>query len=230
MKLDTIFTWLNRLWKIADQIPEKIKTLLIVIGAVVALTCIIPGQLRQAIINEKELADKNERNADKYTIESSHIINDCILNIEREIPECYNVLLLNYHNSTTSLQGFRYLYLNCITEHPRGIEDELLKDYWNDLEYIYYEDELSRIHNTGYFKVNDIEKIHHIFPKLYKRLQISGAKAVGFCPVEGIESPIGIVLILYKDVQEGDVQYNSTISNQIQKLSTILDYETIKKL
>lgn len=32
-------------------------------------------------------------------------------------------------------------------ECPKGINDEQVKEYWSDLEYIYYQDELSKIHN-----------------------------------------------------------------------------------
>ena len=28
--------------------------------------------------------------------------------------DCFDVLLLSYHNSTQSLQGYKYLYLSCI--------------------------------------------------------------------------------------------------------------------
>jgi hypothetical protein len=58
--------------------------------------------------------------------------------------------------------------LNCIVETPKGIEDEPVKRFWNDLEYIYYEDELSRIHNSGYLRVDDINSIKTTFPKLYR--------------------------------------------------------------
>jgi hypothetical protein len=34
----------------------------------------------------------------------------------------FNVLLLNYHNNTQSLQGYKYLYLSCLTEAPKTLD------------------------------------------------------------------------------------------------------------
>lgn len=55
-------------------------------------------------------------------------------------------------------------------ECPKGINDEQVKEYWSDLEYIYYQDELSKIHNQGYLRISNIEDIKTTFPKLYKKL------------------------------------------------------------
>lgn len=156
-------------------------------------------------------------------------INEYVNNIERDDPDCYDVLLLNYHNSKKSLQGIRYLYLNCIAESTKGIEHEAVKKYWSDLEYIYYQDEISKIHNHGYLRIEDIDSIKPHFPKLYKNLLVSEAKSAAFYPIEGLDSPIGMIVVLYKQRKTyRSGFYNSHLSSQIQKLSTLLDYPNLK--
>lgn len=155
-------------------------------------------------------------------------INKQVKSLQLSDPDCFNVLLLNYHNSQESLQGFRYLYLNCLAESPKGIYDEPLKEYWKDLEYVYYEDELSRIRNAGFFRIEDVDSIKYTFPKFYSRLKICQAKAAAFYPIEGIDYPIGMVIVLYKQPKQYSLGfYNTKIAPYIQKLSSILDYRNV---
>ena len=94
---------------------------------------------------------------------------------------------------------------------------------------MYYQDELSKIHNQGYFEIGNIDSVKTQFPKLYKLLLISDAKSAVFYTIEGVESPIGIIIILYKNPRKFNKNnYDSYISSQIQKLSTLLDYPNLK--
>ena len=176
-----------------------------------------------------ERIEKQNLEDESYTLKMAHFINEYIYNIQKDDPDCYNVLLLNYHNTQKSLQGLRYLYLNCITESPKGINDESLKPYWSNLEYIYYEGELNRIRNNGYLRVENVDSIKTSFPRLYKKLLVCDAKAAAFYPIEGLDSPIGMVVVLYKHPKQYSLGfYNSNISPWIQKLPTILDYQNVK--
>ena len=58
-----------------------------------------------------------------------------------------------------------------LTEKPKGLDNDPVKDYWSNLEYVYYEDELARIHNNEYLIIDNIESIKPIMPKIYKRLK-----------------------------------------------------------
>lgn len=220
---------LKKVWDFVNNMNSQVKTLIILILMVLWGYSYIMKQNQEIITNYIEHLEKQNIEDENYTLKMAHYINEYVYNIQRSDRDCYNVLLLNYHNSKKSLQGFRYLYLNCITESPKGIQDKNLKFYWNDLEYIYYEDELNRIRNNGYLRVENIDSIKYTFPKLYKNLVISEAKAAAFYPIEGINSPIGMVLVLYKEPKEYSLGfYNSNISPWIQKLSAILDYQNIK--
>jgi hypoxanthine phosphoribosyltransferase len=67
------------------------------------------------------------------------------------------------------------------------------------MDYIYYVDELEKLHNQGIVLVDDIEKMRNSLPKLYRMVKMSEANAVSFYIIEGKQTPIGIVVLLYKD-------------------------------
>ena len=54
-------------------------------------------------------------------------INEQIQLIADKDKNAFDVILLNYHNNTQSLQGYKYLYLSCLTEAPRTLDTPTLK-------------------------------------------------------------------------------------------------------
>lgn len=221
-------TTLKKVWNFIDQLNSQTKTLIIFIIMLLFVMYFNQHSNKNIILDFIKQNEQIESKADQYTIKIAPKIQECITIIQKSDPDCYDVLLLNYHNSKKSIQGIRYLYLNCICESSKGVNDQPLKQYWTELEYIYYQDELSRIHNQGYLRIDNIEHIKYEFPKLYNQLAFSKAKSAAFYPIEGIDSSIGIIVILYKDTKKYNLgYYNSVISLQIQKLSTILDYPNV---
>lgn len=210
--------------KYIDKIPTCTKTVIIVILAGLLFVNYIERQNKDILKEYGIFTEQQEQVAESYTLETASIINRYVSDIADKDQECYNVLLLNYHNTQKSLQGYRYLYLNLLTEKPKGIDSEPVKDYWTNLEYVYYEDELARIHNSDCLLVNNIEDIKPIMPKIYKRLKISGAQAARFYTVEGLQNPIGLIIILYKD----NPTRNVNILTEIQRLAVLLDYRNLK--
>jgi len=81
-----------------------------------------------------------------------------------------------------------------------------------------------RIHGNDYLQISDIEDIKLIMPKIYKRLKMSGANAATFYTIEGLESPIGLVIILYNEKPKR----KANILPEIQKLAVVLDYKNLK--
>lgn len=226
--MNFLTTTFKKIWSFIDSLNSQTKTLIIFLIILFGVMYYSQHTNKNIISDYIEQLDRKDQSADQYTITIAPKINDCITSIQKEDQDCFNVLLLNYHNSKKSLQGLRYLYLNCIAESPKGIYDSPIKQYWSELEYIYYQDELSRIHNQGYLRINDIKDIKTSFPKLYHQLVISDAQSAAFYPIEGLDSPIGIIIVLYKHPKIYNLGfYNSKISPYIQKLSTILDYPNI---
>jgi hypothetical protein len=54
-------------------------------------------------------------------------INQHVQHISEIDKDAFDVLLLNYHNNTQSLQGYKYLYLSCLTEAPRSLDTPTLQ-------------------------------------------------------------------------------------------------------
>ncbi len=227
--MNTILIILKKIWNFVDQLNARVKTEIIVLFTILFIIFYV-NQYNESILSDYfNKVEQINREADEYTIKIAPKIHECVTAIQKEDQDCFNVLLLNYHNSKRSIQGIRYLYLNCIVESPKGINDSQIKQYWSELEYIYYQDELSRIHNSGYLRVSNIDSIKISFPKLYKKLLISEAKSAAFYPIEGIDSSIGMIVVLYRQPKKYNLGfYNSHISPQIQRLSTLLDYPNLK--
>lgn len=62
-------------------------------------------------------------------------------------------------------------------------------------------------------------------PKLYRLVKASEAQAVSFFTIEGYNSPIGLIIILYNKPKKYDYKYAGRILPHIQKLALLLDYE-----
>lgn len=222
--------WFKKIWDFVNGLNSQLKTAIIVIMLLIVGFGYMKYYNQEVIKDYVEVVEEQERAAEEYTLELAPFINECVLEIQKNDEDCQNVLLLNYHNSKKSLQGFRYLYLNCITEKPKGLDAEPVKMYWNELEYIYYEDELSRIHDNGSLLIQNTDSIKNSFPKIYRKLISCNAQAAAFYPIEGVRSPIGMIIILYKEPNDLHVlEYVNNVSPYIQRLSTLLDYPNIKK-
>ena len=205
--------WLKKIWDFINGLNSQLKTAIIVVMLLGAAFAYMKYYNQEVIKDYVEVVEDQERAAEEYTLELAPFINECVLEIQKNDRDCQNVLLLNYHNSKKSLQGFRYLYLNCITEKPKGLDSEPVKVYWHELEYIYYEDEISRIHDNGSLLINNVDSIKNSFPKIYRKLISCSAKAAAFYPIEGVRTPIGMIIVLYKEPNNlHDSEYINDVS------------------
>lgn len=226
--MNTLIIILKKCWNFIDRLNDQTKTFIIIICIILFINFYSKNLSESILTDYLYKLEKIDKDADKYTMKISPKINECINSIQRDDPDCFNVLLLNYHNSKKSLQGISYLYLNCIVESPKGINDNYIKQYWKDLEYMYYQDELSKIHNQGYLRIENVDSIKYTFPKLREKLIMSEAKSAAFYPIEGVDNPIGMIVVLYRKHKVYSLGfYNRYISPQIQRLSTLLDYPNI---
>lgn len=226
MSLDiitSVFRWI-------DRIPSALKTMIIVVLFGILAVNYIKTQNEDIIRQYMHFTEMTEQRAEEYTLETAADINRYVEDIAKRDTAAYNVILLSYHNTQKSLQGYRYLYLNCLTEKPKGIDTEPLREFWTNLEYIYYEDELRKIHSNEYLRIADVESIKTVMPKLYRKLKLSGAKSAAFYTIEGVKSPIGMIVILYDHEKDYKLSYYmETISSDIQRLAVLLDYKAANK-
>ena len=66
-------------------------------------------------------------------------------------------------------------------------------------------------------------------PKLYHLVKASDAQAVTFFTIEGHDSQIGLIVLLYNQYKRYDYNYARGILPCIQKLAVLLDYDKIQK-
>ena len=189
----------------------------------------ITDTTKQYITEKFEESILQNKQAEQYSMKASVDINRQIQLIAEKDKDAFDVLLLNYHNNTQSLQGYKYLYLSCLTEAPESLDTPLIGQQWNRIDYIYYADELSKIHAQSFVQISNIEQMKLSLPKLYRLVKASDAKAISFFTIEGKDQAIGMVVILYKQEKQYTLEYPKVILPAIQKLALLLDYESIKK-
>lgn len=219
----TKLKFIKCLWKGINKLHPETRSLIIILLFGWILYSQITNRIYQQICEKDSQKELFSKKAEQYSLETGVEINTQVQLIAERDKEAFDVLLLNYHNNTQSLQGYKYLYLSCLTEAPRSLDTPTLKQQWNKIDYIYYADELAKIHNQSYVYFEDIENISTSLPKLYRLIKASDAKAVSFFTLEGYDSQIGLVILLYKNNKKHK-ETTKSILPCIQKLALLLDY------
>lgn len=223
-----ILKWIIKIWNFINKLSPETRTLVIIFLFGYVLYIQIADSTKAIIkerFQEEILCNKK---AENYSMETSIDINRQIQLIAEKDEDAYDVLLLNYHNNTQSLQGYKYLYLSCLTEAPKSLDTPSLRQQWNRIDYIYYADELARIHSQSFVYLRDINQLSKYFPKLYRLVKSSDAEAVAFYTIEGHDNAIGMVVVLYKEpISQGYKAYRDIIPC-IQRLAILLDYDNLK--
>ena len=214
---------------IVNRIHPETRSVIIIILFGWILYSQITGETGQQIKERFEQEIVSNKKAEQYSMETGIEINQQVQEIAEIDKDAFDVLLLNYHNNTQSLQGYKYLYLSCLTEAPRSLDTPTLQNQWNRLDYIYYADELSKLHRQSFVPFSSIEQMGLQLPKLYRLVRASDAEAITFFTIEGHDNPIGLIILFYKGPKVYDKLYAGRILPHIQKLALLLDYEKIQK-
>ena len=216
---------LQKLWSMIDQLPSALKTILII-----ALFLIInfTGVKRISDISIKNYiteTKEEKRKQEEYTRNNAVMINNELTMIMKSNENVTNVMWVSYHNSTESLNGLSYLYLSVISEVQKDIS---YKSMWKDMDYIHYSEELERIHSRGFLMIDDGSTTD--FPRFKKRLDLCDVKHAAFFPINGVSEHIGMIIIFYKDCEYYNIKdFQKDILPHINKLSILLDYDSVKK-
>lgn len=224
-----ILTLIKNFWNTLNKISPETRTLIIIFLFGYILYSQITDSTKEMITNKFQEELLSNKKAEQYSLETSIEINRQVQLILEKDEDAFDILLLNYHNNTQSLQGYKYLYLSCLTEAPRSLDTPLLKTQWNRIDYVYYAEELFKIHNQNFVQINNIENIKTSLPKLYRLVKASDAKAISFFTIQGHTNPIGMIVVLYKEEKSTHKEFPKEILPCIQKLAILLDYENIKK-
>ena len=214
---------------IVNRIHPETRSIIIILLFGWILYSQITGETGQQIKDRFEQEIVSNKKAEQYSMETGIEINQQVQEIAEIDKDAFDVLLLNYHNNTQSLQGYKYLYLSCLTEAPRSLDTPTLQNQWNRLDYIYYADELAKLHRQSFAPFSNIEQIGLQLPKLYRLVRASDAEAITFFTIEGHDNPIGLIVLFYKGPKVYDKLYAGRILPHIQKLALLLDYEKVQK-
>ena len=224
-----ILDYLKKCWELLNKINPETRSLIIILLFGWILYSQITSETAKQIEEKHRQEIAKNKKAEQYSMNTAIEINEQIQLIADKDKNAFDVILLNYHNNTQSLQGYKYLYLSCLTEAPRTLDTPALKQQWNKLDYIYYADELAKIHGQSFVQFEDIEQMGRNLPKLYRLVKASDAQAVSFFTVEGHNSQIGLVVLFYKEYRKYDYQFARGILPCIQRLAILLDYEKVNK-
>lgn len=179
---------------------------------------------------KSENVEKQKREA--YTIEITPTVNKHIRDIISKDSNASNVILLNYHNTLLSSHGLSYRYLTAICEQFKGINSKPCSEYWKELEYMNYGEEVHKISTASCVIFSNLSEMRESFPKFTYILERSGFKSAVAYPIEGVDGAVGMLIVGY----EGEMTPVTTdyirkvIAPNIQPLSTLLDYNYVKKL
>lgn len=212
---------LYALWLAVDKIPTTLKNTIIFIG--VCLFLYIGGNYiaKNTIAEAFSKMKTDKKKSETYTVEIAPKINYIVNAILDSDTNISNVLLMNYHNSTESVNGLSYLYMTTLAE---AYEEKSIRNEWRELLYIDYAIEMDKLHRKTMVNVNSLEM--NSYPLLSKRLNYCDVKYSTWFGLTGKSSNIGVLVIIYKNAPPLEMSYYSRcILESRLMLIRLLDYE-----
>lgn len=221
-KLETIYKWIYNL-------GPNIKTMLIITLSICILGILSKNYTKSILTDYSEQVKEDKLLAEEYTKTITPYVNDYCERILSKDKEASNVLLLNYHNTLVSTNGLSYRYLTSIVEKRQGLNSKSCMKIWKELDYINYGEEIERINQSSYLRIDSIDNYKKTLPNLVELLRLSKAHSAAFYPIHGIDGPIGMIVILYpKDKAYYLGYYQSVITPSTQPLAILLDYNLME--
>lgn len=222
-RLETIYGWINNL-------GPNVKTVIIIVLSIVIVETSFKDRSKLILQDYTEQVQHEKYLAEEYTKIIAPFINKNIEGILNRDRDASNVILLNYHNTLISTHGLSYRYLTSLTEKKRGLDTKSCLRIWRELEYINYGEEIEKINDNKSLRMDSISKYTNILPNLVDLLQRSGAVSAAFYPLQGVEGPVGMLVIIYPMRKQYDLgYYQSVIAPSTYPLITLLDYNSVKE-
>lgn len=222
-RLETIYEWINNL-------GPNIKTIIIIALSLLVIETSFKDHSKLILQDYTEQVQHEKYLAEEYTKIIAPSINEYIEKILNRDRDASNVILLNYHNTLVSTHGLSYRYLTSLTEKKRGLDTKSCLRIWKELEYINYGEEIEKINDNKSLRMDSIPKYANVLPNLVELLQRSGAVSAAFYPLQGVEGPVGMLVVIYPIKKEYNLgYYQSVIAPSLQPLTTWLDYNSVKE-
>lgn len=212
---------LQTLWLTIDRMPTTLKTLIIFLTGIIAFYIGTDYIANNTVAEVFLKVKKDKKESEDYTKSIAPKINTEVNNILNSDTNISNVLLINYHNSTESINGLSYLYMTTLAE---AYSDSSIKKEWREVYYIDYASELDKIHKKTASIIN--VDCNNKFPLLSKRLKYCNSKYSVWFTLRGVTSEIGVLVIIYKNEPPTEmVYYSKNILDGVNRLIMLLDYE-----
>lgn len=189
-RLEAIYGWINNL-------GPNVKTIIIIVLSIVVIETSFRGHTKLILQDYTEQVQQEKYLAEKYTKIIAPSINEYIEKILTQDRDASNVILLNYHNTLVSTHGLSYRYLTSLTEKKRGLETKSCLRIWKELEYINYGEEIEKINDNKSLRMDSISEYADNLPNLVELLQRSNAVSAAFYPLQGVEGPVGMLVVIY---------------------------------
>lgn len=222
-RLETLYNWINNL-------GPNVKTIIIIILSLVIIELGFRSHTKLVLEDYSEQVVKEKQLAEEYTKIIAPSINEYIEKIIIRDKDASNVILLNYHNTLMSTHGLSYRYLTSLTEKKRGLQTKSCLRVWKELEYINYGEEIEKINESRSLRMDSISEYTNTLPNLTELLQRSNAVSAAFYPLQGVEGPVGMLIVIYPIQKQYYLgYYQSVIAPSLQPLTTWLDYNSVKE-
>ena len=122
-----ILDFFKKCWELLNKINPETRSLIIILLFGWILYSQITSETAKQIEEKHRQEIVNNKKAEQYSMNTAIEINEQVQLIADKDKNAFDVILLNYHNNTQSLQGYKYLYLSCLTEAPRTLDTPTLK-------------------------------------------------------------------------------------------------------
>lgn len=223
------FKFLKLIWEGLQKLsPDILRLFVIILLMYVFVGRSIDG-VKTMFNQENNKQTEIKQDREQYVTKIMPRVNGLIQDIASKDEEATNVLLLNYHNTLTSTHGLAYRYLTGICEQ---FKTKPCIDYWKELDYMNYGEEIHNITIRRCLLMQDVKDYRQEFPKFTYLLERSNAKSAIFYPIIGVDSSIGLIVVLYdKQITEISLdKIRKVIAPNIQPLAVLLDYNYVKDL
>ena len=222
---------IKQLYDLINGINPAVKTaiILLLVGIVAGST--LQYHTKRILRDYIEYTKDEKKIAEDYTKTVAPMINEYVRELLIKDVDATNVILLNYHNTLTSTHGLSYRFLTALTEQRRGAEAKNCVKIWKELEFINYDEEITKINNTTGVHFHDTDVARRDFPKITELLLLSGAKSASLYPIHGIGGPVGMLVIIYQtEIGHAKNHHDYHASRELQALSSLLDYNNLREL
>lgn len=226
-----MFNYLKQLWTFIESLPNSVKTIIIIVLSGILLCCGIVSGFETSIRDINQNNSIEMQKEEKYAMEMAESINQCLKEISDKDKDTYDVILLTYHNTKKTIQGFSYIYIDYLTDYKNDPSKPKVNKFFKELDWIYYSDELKTLQDQSYYRCNSLDSLKIKYPKLYYDVfQELNPRALAIYNIQGLDSPLGLLIILYDKQKKYYLGYSNTvIYPYLQQLASILDYNNIKR-